>query len=409
MILVCLQAAAPALLAAIRRLWSQNCRNHWRLAKNSQKIKNMKNETIPLSRPDIFACDIAAASRVLRSGMLIQGKEVLRLENAVAKYIRTDYCSAVSNGTASLHLALIAMGIGPGDEVVVPALSYIATANVVEIVGAKCIFVDTQPRYFNIDESKIEQVVGKKTKAIIPVHEFGLCAEMPEIMKIAKKHNLEVIEDAACALGATYKSKLAGSFGHCGSFSLHPRKAITAGEGGLLVTSDHELDLKIKTLRNHGIEPGAMPMNFVAAGFNYRMTDFQAALVCSQFLRLENIIEYKAKLASIYFAEIKHSAVRLPEIPEGAKHTWQTFHVLIDNEKQRNKLMIYLKENGIMTNYGAQCIPATTFYKNKYGHKSEIEFPNAYEAYTCGLALPLYGRLKEEQVQFIAKTINKFN
>ncbi len=369
----------------------------------------MKNEIIPLSRPDIQENDIAGVSRVLKSGMLVQGKEVQRLEDSVSKYIPIDHCSAVSNGTASLHLALVALGIGQGDEVIVPALSYIATANVVEIVGARCIFVDTHLRFFNIDESKIERAVSARTKAIIPVHEFGLCASMAEIVKLAEKHDLKLIEDAACALGADYKSKRAGSFGHFGSFSLHPRKAVSSGEGGLLVTSDPELDLKIKTLRNHGIEPGSSPMNFVAAGFNYRMTDFQAALVYSQFLRLENIIEYKSKLASIYFDEIKHSAIRLPEIPDGARHTWQTFHILVDNEKLRNKLMIYLKENGIMTNYGAQCIPATTYYKNKYGHQSEIEFPNAYKAYTCGLALPLYGRLEEEQVQFIAKTINKFN
>lgn len=367
-----------------------------------------KNQVIPLSRPDIQKNDIAEVSRVLKSGMLVQGKEVQRFEDSISKYIQTDFCSVVSNGTASLHLALLSLGIGKGDEVIVPALSYIATANVVEIVGAQCAFVDTYPRYFNIDEAKIEKAISPRTKAIIPVHEFGLCANMPEIMKIAEKHGLKVIEDAACALGAAYKSKHAGSFGHLGSFSLHPRKAITSGEGGFLVTSDPELELKIKTLRNHGIEPGSSPMNFIAAGFNYRMTDFQAALVYSQFLRLENIIEYKSKLASIYFNEIKHAAIRLPEIPEGARHTWQTYHILVENEKLRNTLMIYLKENGIMTNYGAQCIPATTYYKSKYAHRSEIEFPNAYEAYTCGLALPLYGMLEEEQARFVSKTINKF-
>jgi dTDP-4-amino-4,6-dideoxygalactose transaminase len=347
--------------------------------------------------------------KVLKSGMLVQGKEVKQLEIAVSKYINTYYCSAVSNGTASLHLALIALGIGPGDEVIVPAFSYIATGNVVELVGAKCVFVDIHPRFFNIEESKIEKVISQKTKAIIPVHEFGLCSNMQVIMKLAEKHNLKVIEDAACALGAILDSKFAGSFGHFGSFSLHPRKAITSGEGGLLFTSDPELDFKIKTLRNHGIEPGSAPINFIAAGFNYRMTDFQAALAASQFLRLENIIEYKSKLATIYFNEIHNSSIRLPEIPIGAKHTWQTFHILLEDEKRRNKLMEYLKIYGIMSNYGAQCIPAMTYYKNKYGHHSESEFPNAFEAYTCGLAIPLYSRLKEEQVQFISKTINNFS
>jgi perosamine synthetase len=373
-----------------------------------KNINKLKKDPIPLARPDIKERDIAEVVRVLKSGMLVQGHEVVQLENAISKYIHRDYCSAVSNGTASLQLALISLGVGPGDEVIIPAFSYIATANVVELIGAKCVFVDIHPRYFNIDETKIEKVITTKTKVIIPVHEFGLCANMPVIMKLAEKHNLKVIEDAACALGATFDSKFAGSFGHFGSFSLHPRKAITSGEGGLLVTSDQEIDSQVKTLRNHGIEPGSFPMNFIAAGFNYRMTDFQAALVHSQFLRLESILAYKSKLTSIYFEEINNSAIRLPKIPTGAKHTWQTFHILLEEEAQRNKLMVNLKKNSIMTNYGAQCIPAMTYYQNKYGHNSESEFPNAYEAYTCGLAIPLYSGIKEKQIQFISKTINNF-
>ena len=368
-------------------------------------IKNI----IPLSRPYITEEDIIEVIEVLRTGLLVQGRKVLQLENSVSKYNQTDFCSAVSNGTASLHLALIALGIGPGDEVIVPAFSYIATANVVELVGAKCVFVDIHSRYFNIDEKKIEQAITNKTKAIIPVHEFGLCANMNTIMTIAEKYHLYVIEDAACALGATYKNKFAGSFGIFGSFSLHPRKTITSGEGGLLVTSDLNLDQRIKTLRNHGTEPDSFPMNFITAGFNYRMTDFQAALVNSQFLRLESIIEYKSKLASIYFEEIQNPAIRLPETPVGAKHTWQTFHLLLENEGKRNRLMMYLKDNGIMTNYGAQCIPAMTYYKIKYKHQCKAEFPNALEAYSCGLAIPLYSQLKEEQIQFISKTINNFS
>lgn len=369
----------------------------------------LNSNSIPISRPDLLEQDIAAAVSVLRSGMLVQGNEVKNLEANVSGYLKTENCSAVSNGTASLHLALISLGVGPGDEVILPALSYIATANVIELVGAKCVFVDTNPRFFNIEESKIEEHISSRTKAIIPVHEFGLCANMPVIMKLANKFNLKVIEDAACALGATVYSKFAGTFGHFGSFSLHPRKAITSGEGGLLITADSDLDYKIKTLRNHGIEPDSVPMNFIAAGFNYRMTDFQAALVNSQFSRLENIIEYKSRLASIYLGEIRNTVIRLPEIPGFTKHTWQTFHILLKDENQRNKLKEHLRVNGIMSNYGAQCIPAMMYYRNKYGHNAESEFPNAFEAYSCGLAIPLYSQLKEDQVRFISKTINNFS
>lgn len=364
---------------------------------------------IPLAKPDLLEKDIAEVIRVLNSGQLVQGTEVKNLEKKVSDLLKTEFCSAVSNGTSSLHLALISLGIGPGDEVIIPALSYIATANVVELVGAKCVFVDTHPGYFNINESEIEKVISSNTKVIMPVHEFGLCADMPEIMRIAKKHNLKVIEDAACALGATINSRYAGSFGDIGSFSLHPRKAITSGEGGLVVTSDPLLDLKIKTFRNHGIEPESNPSNFVAAGFNYRLTDFQAALVNSQLTRLNEIIEHKSKLASIYYDEIHNPAIRLPEIPTGMKHTWQTFHILTESEKQRDNLREYLGKKGIMSNYGAQCIPAMTYYKNKYGHHSGSEFPNAFEAYNCGLAIPLFNQLMEEQMQYISKMINKFS
>jgi perosamine synthetase len=368
----------------------------------------MTSEIIPLARPDITENDILEVVRVLRTGMLVQGKEVQKLENVVSGFLEKEFCSAVSNGTASLHLALISLGIGHGDEVIVPAFSFIATANVVELVGAKCMFADTHPRYFTIDVSKIESLVTNKTKAIIPVHEFGLCADMPEIMILAKKYNLKVIEDAACALGATFNDQFAGTAGHFGCFSLHPRKAITSGEGGLIVTSDPLLDNMVKTIRNHGIETNSSPMNFMSAGFNYRMTDFQAALAGSQFKRLEKILDYKNQLASIYFNEIKHPGIQLPQIPFEAKHTWQTFHILLGDEIKRNELAKYLKENGILTNYGAQCIPAMKYYRDKYQHDYIKDFSNSFHAYTCGLAIPLYERLTKEQVLRISHTINKF-
>lgn len=363
---------------------------------------------IPLSRPDITDKDIDEVSRVLKTGMLVQGEEVLILEKTISKFLNINHCSAVSNGTSSLHLALLTLGIEAGDEVILPAFSFVATANVVELVGARCIFVDIDRRNFNIDEARIEKAITPKTKAIIPVHEFGLCANMPAIMTLAKKHDLMVIEDAACALGATFDSKYAGTFGHFGSFSFHPRKAITSGEGGLIVSSDSKLDFKIKTLRNHGIEPDSSPINVTEAGFNYRLTDFQAALVNSQFTRMENNIEYKSKLASIYLEEIRNPLVKLPVITPGARHTWQTFHLLLENEPQRNKLKEHLKINGIMSNYGAQCIPAMTYYLKKYNHNPAVEFPNAYEAFTAGLAIPLYAGLTEKQTKSISKTINKF-
>jgi len=210
-------------------------------------------EFIPLTSPDIRDEDIEAVVKVLRSGMLVQAQNVTDFENAMVSFTKTGQAIAVSNGTATLHLALVALGIGSGDEVIVPALSYVATANVVELVGATPVFVDIDLDTFNINVSEIESKITTKTKAIIPVHEFGLACDIEGVMKIAEKHNLYVIEDAACALGATQNEKHVGTFGTFGSFSFHPRKAISSGEGGIVTTEDEALAAKIRIHRNHGV------------------------------------------------------------------------------------------------------------------------------------------------------------
>src|SRR5688500_412394 len=201
---------------------------------------------IPLTSPDIREEDIQEVVKVLRSGMLVQGQHVQDFETGIASFTETKNAIAVSNGTATLHLALVALGIGPGDEVIVPALSYVATANVVELVGATPVFVDIDLDTFNINVAEIESKITAKTKAIIPVHEFGLACDIETVMQIAEKHNLYVIEDAACALGATQNKKHVGSFGTFGSFSFHPRKAISSGEGGIVTTANEALAAKVR-------------------------------------------------------------------------------------------------------------------------------------------------------------------
>jgi perosamine synthetase len=362
---------------------------------------------IPLAKPDITETDIENVATVLRSGMLVQGKNVLALENAFAQFHQSSHAIALANGTATLHLALVAAGIGPGDEVIVPAFSYVATANVVELTGATCVFVDIDIATFNIDVAKIEERITSRTRAIIPVHEFGLACDIEAVITIAEKHDFLVIEDAACALGATQYKKPVGVWGQFGSFSLHPRKSITSGEGGILLLKDEKYAAKIKALRNHGIDPGKIEMDFVEAGFNYRMTDFQAALALGQFERLQQALQYKNELANIYFSEIRHSGMQLPFIPEGHNHTWQTFHLLLGDKLDQKKIIGRLKEKNIGANYGAQCIPAQTYYFKKYSFESASEFPNAWKAYTKGLAIPLYQRMTKEEVFYIAKTINE--
>ena len=364
---------------------------------------------IPLLRVNLTESDIAEAVQVLQSGMLVQGKKVLALEKKVSDYIGVKHTIAASNGTATLHLALVALGIKEGDEVILPALSYIATANVIELVGAKPVFVDIDLATFNIDPQQIISKITSRTKAILPVHEFGLMSEMSTILEIANQHQLLVIEDAACALGASFQNKNSGTFGTVGSFSLHPRKAITSGEGGLLTTNDDELAKKLRVLRNHGAGMVDGKPEFVAAGFNYRLTDFQAALVNSQMDRLENNLNKKNKLARYYHDKLKNvDELLLPSAPENFKHSWQTYHVVFKDDKiDRDQIINELKAKGIGTNYGAQCLPYQHFYQKKYGLDCKQLFPNALKAFKSGLALPLFETLTFEEVDKVVNCLIK--
>lgn len=362
---------------------------------------------IPLASPDIRDEDIKAVSTVLRSGNLVQGKQVEQLEIRLATYLNVSNCIAVTNGTATLHLTLLALGIGPGDEVILPAFSYIATANVVELVGAKPVFVDINLDTFNINTSLIEAKISKKTKAVMAVHEFGLAADMQAIKDLCAQYKLYFIEDAACALGAKEHLNYAGTLGIAGSFSFHPRKAITSGEGGAIITSDNTLALRLRALRNHGIDAAATTkMNFIMAGYNCRMTDFQAALLISQLERLNAILERKREIASCYLQEIKHPYIKLPVVPDDKLPSWQTFHVVLQGSLKQAETIAKLREKGIGTNYGAQCMPLQTYFQQKYSHDVSVEFPNSLVAYSQGLAIPLYEKLNNDQITYIINTLN---
>lgn len=361
---------------------------------------------IPLMVPSLLEEDIQAAVKVMRSGMLVQGKEVETLENKIEAKLGVRHAIAASNGTATLHMALVALGIGKGDEVIVPAFSYIATANVVELVGAKPVFADINIMDFNINTEEIAPLISPNTKAIIPVHEFGLACDIASVRQIASDHYLFVIEDAACALGAHQNNCYTGSFGDFGSFSFHPRKAITSGEGGILTTNNELLAEKIKILRNHGIQYRNGKMDFVEAGFNYRMTDFQAAMVASEMDRLDEIIQTKQALANLYLEFLDHPLVELPAIPEHRNHTWQTFHILLHDRINRDQVIEDMKNQGIGVNYGAQCIPEQTYYKNKYQLNSKELYPNALRSYLHGLALPLYERLQKHDILKIIQSLH---
>jgi dTDP-4-amino-4,6-dideoxygalactose transaminase len=363
--------------------------------------------SIPLARPAISESDIAAVVEVLRSGMLVQGPKVSAVEAALCHRTGAPFAAAAANGTATLHLALLTLGIGPGDEVIVPAFSYVATANAVIHAGATPVFVDIEEATFNIDVAKIEAAITPRTRAIMPVHEFGLCADMDAVMDLARQHQLLVIEDAACALGALDGGREAGTMGDAGSFSFHPRKAATSGEGGALLLKKEEHWLAARALRNHGIGQrlGDTSDDFIYAGYNFRLTDIAAALLLGQLERVDAARERRAELADRYNAAFSISGVIQPPVtPLGKRHAWQTYHVMLHPTLDRNRIIHGMASLGIGCSYGAQCIPALPIYREKYGF-SLSKFPVSYRCFNDGLALPLYESLQNNEVDFVAQSL----
>lgn len=369
---------------------------------------------IRLTKPSIDEADIESVQEVLESGFLVQGKFVSKFEVNVSKYVGTNYAIAVSNCTAALHLSLLSVGIKSGDSVVLPAYSFPATANAVEIIGARPIFIDIEPETYNIDPDHLDEVLEKfskgtlpsKIKAIIPVHAFGQMADMHEISRIAELHNLPIIEDAACALGAKQNDKPAGKWGILGCFSFHPRKAITTGEGGIVATDNPKIADYIRAMRNHGLDPKAEYSDFILPGFNYRMTDFQGALGLSQFKKLDRIITARRKLAFQYSEAFRNTPIEPAQIKHNNFHIFQSYVVQIppEIENYRDNLIDDLRKNGIETTIGTWHIPMTSYYKNKYGYGLN-DFPVTDSIFRRSLSLPLFESLTNENQNYVIEQL----
>jgi perosamine synthetase len=263
---------------------------------------------IPVAKPLFDENEKKAILETLESGWVMQGPKVQEFERAVSEYVSGKFAKATSSGTAALHLALVACGIGRGDEVILPPFTCVASANPVEYIGAKPVFVDIDLKTFNIDVPKIEEAITESTKAIMPVHLFGLCADMGPIVRLAKEYDLKIIEDAALALGAFYKGKHAGTFGDTGCFSFHPRKMITTGEGGMIITNHAEITEMVEVLRNYGAAISAWQRHhgqfhvlpkYHVLGYNYKMTDIQASIGVEQMKKLPLLLNARKRLARI--------------------------------------------------------------------------------------------------------------
>lgn len=343
---------------------------------------------------------------VLDRGFLVQGRYVSQFEEQVADFLGVRNGIAVSSGTAALHLSLIVLGIGPGDEVVVPAYTFPATANVVELVGAKPVLVDVDLETFNIDPDRMMEVISPKTKAIIPVHLFGNPAEMDRICKISKTYGLKVIEDAAGALGSKYKGRSCGSIGTLGCFSFHPRKIITTGEGGMVVTDDDGLAERIRSLRNHGARPRGSQYDFVLAGFNYRLNELEAALGVSQMDGIQMRIDERRRLAEHYMDLLKSiPGISFQKTLPGTMTTWQAF-VIRSQKKDIHSILDWLQKMGIEANVGTYAIHLLRYYRGKY-HYTPSNYPNAVRLYSTTMALPFYNRMPRKKVQQVVEALRE--
>jgi dTDP-4-amino-4,6-dideoxygalactose transaminase len=319
-----------------------------------------------------------------------------------------------------LHLALSALEIGPGDEVIVPAFTWVATANVVLYCGAKLVFVDVDRATFNIDPKQVAAKLSEKTRAVILVHLFGLCADVDAIREVIPA-NVKIIEDAACASGASYKDKPAGGLGDVAAFSFHPRKSITTGEGGMVTTNSAELAERMEQMRNHGAtvseeqrhhgpKPYILP-DFNLLGFNYRMTDLQGAIGLVQLGKLEAFIKERAQWAAWYRQQLADlDWLALPDEPEGGRHAWQAFVAYVDPDKApllRNDIMERLQSKGIATRPGTHAVHMLNFYRQKYGLQPD-DFPGARDCDRHTMAIPLHNRMSEEDYEYVVEQLRGF-
>lgn len=373
---------------------------------------------IPIAKPYLGDEEKQAVCDVMNSGWLAQGTKVAEFERRVCEVTGTKFAVASSSCTASLHMALLALGIGSGDEVLVPAFTFTATANAVEHAGARPVFVDIDPSTLNIDSNEVELYLRHdrdgRIKAIIPVHLFGLCVEMERLLTLAESHGLHVVEDAACALGSSHNSRPAGSIGDVGCFSFHPRKSITTGEGGMLTTNDPAIAERAQSLRNHGAtvsdfqrhEQGVYSLpEFATLGYNYRMTDIQAAIGIEQVKKLSWIIQQQREIAARYDETLGSADwLQLPLASPG--RTYQSYVVVLRTADVhlRDSVMAALAEKDIMTRPGTYAVHALGYYRKKYRIR-EDDFPNTLRANRLSIALPLYAGMTDEEQAYVVKNL----
>ena len=393
---------------------------------------------IPVTKPYFDEEELEQIKGSLDSGWVANGPRCVEFEKKIAEHEGVKEGVATTSCTTAVHLAMVGEGLGAGMDVIVPAFTFVATENSIVATGATPVMVDVHEETFNVDAEKVREIIsrdyseedgklvnketGNVLWGIVPVHEFGLCCDIYAINAIAEEFGLKVIEDAACALGAKIGDKHQGGFGNTSCVSFHPRKSITTGEGGMVLTDDPELATRLRELRSHGNSisaaerdkgKGFLLPEFNVAGFNYRMTDIQGGMGLAQVKKLDFIIDSKREKAKYYNELITE---KLPELifpvePEGYFHTYQSYVCMLDLKRlgidsveeggeYRNKLLELLEERGVATRQGTHAVHTLGYYKNRFGYKPE-DFPHAYACDRLSITLPLYVQMTDEDQQYV--------
>jgi len=368
---------------------------------------------IPIAKPYLTAEDAQAAYDTILTGWITQGPRVAEFEEKFAQYTGARYAVAVSNCTTALHLSMIVAGIGAGDEVICPSMSYIATANSIKYVGAKPVFAEVDPVTYNLDVADVARRITPKTKAILLVHQIGMPADVDAFSALARQHNLHLIEDAACAVGSSYKGKKIGSHSSLVCFSLHPRKVISTGDGGFITTDNEAYYQRLKLLRQHGMSINdrvrhesskIMFEDHVEVGYNYRMTDIQAAVGIQQLAKLDWIVSERRKIAAQYqaaFADIPF--IHVPQEAEGYFTNFQSFSIYLKKEcpVSRNELMQQMLDAGVSTRRGIMTAHRETAYKVEC---AGLSLPVSEDAADNSIILPLYIPMDQSQIDKVIQT-----
>lgn len=379
-------------------------------------MNHLESPTIPIARPVTGEAEWQAVREVLASGWLTQGPRVAAFERAFALRHGVEHAIAVHSCTAALHLGLVALGVGPGDEVIVPAFTWVATANAVLYTGAIPVFVDVDPRTYNMAVAGLTEARTERTRVVIPVHLFGRCADVDAIA--AALPGVGILEDAACAAGASYRGRPAGSLGDLGAFSFHPRKSITTGEGGMLTGNRDDLAVLVRKLRNHGAEvaeedrhagprPYRLP-DFNVLGFNYRMTDLQGALGLVQLGKLDAFVEERQRWAEYYRDELAQLPwLRTPPHPEDGRHAWQAYVCWVDEDRapaSRDEVLRRLADAGIEARPGTHAVHRLGYYRQRFGFHPD-DFPAARDCADRTLAIPLHNAMKPQDYARVVEAL----